>query len=162
VGNEWPGYLGYVVSFATIGALWLGHSAITDYLDRADSTLLRLNLLFLLTVAFLPYPTRLLSDYVTKRGAEQVASTLYGVTLLVAAVLLSVLWRYSLRAGLVRPDAGDEEVTLLTRRLTPGLAGYGLLIVVGLFLPVLVVVGYLLVAVFFLLPIVPSLHRGHA
>ena len=34
IGDQWPGYLGYVVSFATIGALWLGHNAITDYLDR--------------------------------------------------------------------------------------------------------------------------------
>jgi uncharacterized membrane protein len=62
LGDQWPGYLGYVVSFATIGALWLGHNAITDYLDRADVTLLRLNLLLLLLVAFLPFPTRLVSD----------------------------------------------------------------------------------------------------
>ena len=53
IGDEWHGYLGYVVSFATIGALWLGHNAITDYLDRADTTLLRLNLLLLLLVSFL-------------------------------------------------------------------------------------------------------------
>jgi uncharacterized membrane protein len=65
IGDEWPGYLGYVVSFATVGALWLGHNAITDYLDRADTTLLRLNLLLLLFVSFLPFPTRMLSEYVT-------------------------------------------------------------------------------------------------
>ena len=38
LGDQWPGYLGYVVSFSTVGALWLGHNAITDYLDRADPT----------------------------------------------------------------------------------------------------------------------------
>jgi hypothetical protein len=47
-----------------------------------------------------------------------------------------VLWRYAIREHLVRPDADDEEVQLLTQRLTPGLAGYLVLIIAGLFCPV--------------------------
>ena len=155
LGDQWPGYLGYVVSFATIGGLWLGHNAITEYLDRADTTLLRLNLLLMLLVAFLPFPTRLVSDYVhfTTAAAERVAVTFYGLTLLIAGALLSLLWRYALHARLVRPDAGDDEITLLTQRLTPGLGAYALFIIVGLFVPVVAVIGYLVIAVFFLLPI---------
>jgi uncharacterized membrane protein len=154
IGDEWPGYLGYIVSFATVGALWLGHNAITDFLDRADTTLLRRNLLLLLFVSFLPFPTRLLSDYVrTTARAERVAVTFYGLTLLIAAALLSLLWRYALHARLVRVDATDTEITLLTSRLTPGLGGYAVLIVVGLFAPVVAVIGYLTIAVFFLIPL---------
>jgi uncharacterized membrane protein len=153
IGDEWPGYLGYIVSFSTVGALWLGHNAITDYLDRAGTTLLRLNLLLLFFVSFLPFPTRLLSEYITTDRAERVAATFYGLTLLIAGVLLSLLWRYALHARLVRPDAGDEEITLLTHRLTPGLGAYVLLIVIGLFAPVVAVIGYLVIAIFFLLPI---------
>lgn len=160
IGDEWPGYLGYIVSFSTIGAIWLGHNVITDYLDHADTTLLRLNLLLLLFVSFLPFPTRLLAEYVTAGRAERVASTFYGVTLLINAALLSLLWRYALHARLVRPDIKDEEVTLLTRRVTPGLAGYVLLIVMGLFLPIVAVIGYLAVALFFVFPIdLPELRR---
>ncbi len=160
IAEQWPGYLGYIVSFSTVGALWLGHNAITDYLNRADVTLLRLNLLLLLFVSFLPFPTRLVSEYVNTDQAEKVATTFSGLTLLIAGVLLSVLWRYALHARLVRPDAKDEELTLLTRRLTPGLAGYVLLIVVGLFAPVAAVIGYLLVALFFLIPLhVPNGRR---
>ncbi len=103
-----------------MGAIWLGHNAITDYLDRADVTLLRLNLLLLLFVSFLPFPTRLLSEDVTTDRAEQVAVTFYGLTLLIAGALLSLFWRYALHARLVRPGAKDEEITLLTHRLTPG------------------------------------------
>ncbi len=153
IGDEWPGYLGYIVSFATVGAVWLGHNAITDYLERADTALLRLNLLLLLFVSFLPFPTRLLSEYVSREQAERVASTFYGLVLLAAASLLWLLWRYARHAGLVRPDANDEEITLLTQRLTPGLAGYGLVIVIGLFVPVAAVVGYLIIALFFLIPV---------
>jgi len=153
IGDQWPGYLGYLVSFSTVGALWLGHNAITDYLDRADTTLLRLNLLLLFFVSFLPFPTRLLSEYITVDRAERVAVTFYGLTLLIAGALLSVFWRYALHARLVRPDAGDDEITLLTHRLTPGLVAYALLIIVGLFRPVVAVIGYLVIALFFLIPI---------
>jgi uncharacterized membrane protein len=153
VREQWPGYLGYIVSFSTVGALWLGHNAITDYLSRADTTLLRVNLLLLLFVSFLPFPTRLVSEYITVDHAERVAVTFYGLTLLMSGALLSILWRYALHARLVRPDAGDEEISLLTHRLTPGLAGYAVLIVVGLFAPIGAVVGYLVIALFFLLPL---------
>jgi len=153
IGDQWPGYLGYLVSFSTVGALWLGHNAITDYLDRADTTLLRLNLLLLFFVSFLPFPTRLLSEYITADRAERVAVTFYGLTLLIAGALLSLFWRYALHARLVRPNAGDEEITLLTHRLTPGLGAYAVLIIVGLFSPVAAVIGYLVIALFFLIPL---------
>jgi uncharacterized membrane protein len=152
IGHEWPGYLGYVVSFSTIGALWVGHDAITACLGHANSTLMRLNLLLLFVVALLPFPTRLMASFVDHGDAERVASTVYGLTLLAAAVLLSVLWRYALSARLVRPDIRDEDITLLTARLTPGIAGYAALIVIGLFVPVLAVIGYFVVALYLLLP----------
>ncbi len=153
--REWPAYLAYVVSFSSIGAIWLGHSVITEYLDRADSTLLRLNLLLLLFVSFLPFPTKPVSEYLGARHNERVATTIYGLTLLVAVFLLWVLWRYAVREGLVRPDADDVEISELTVRLTPGLAGYGVLIIVGLFVPEVAIAGYLAVALYFIVP----LHR---
>jgi len=151
--HQWPGYLGYLISFSTVGAIWLGHNAVTDYLDRDDVTLLRLNLLLLLFVALLPFPTHLLSSYVGIDRAERVAVSVYGLTLLVTAALLSLLWRYALHVGLIRPDSTDEEVTLLTHRLTPGLAGYAAAIPVGLFFPVVALFGYLLIAFFFIIPL---------
>jgi uncharacterized membrane protein len=151
--DQWPGYLGYLVSFSTVGAIWLGHNAVTDYLDRADTTLLRLNLLLLLFVALLPFPTHLLSAYHGNDRAERVAVVVYGLTLLICGALLSLLWRYALKARLIRPDSRDEEITLLSHRLTPGLVGYAVLIVIGLFAPVVALFGYLAVALFFILPV---------
>ncbi len=52
VAAQWPVYLAYFISFSTIGAIWLAHSAITDYLERTDAILSRLNLLLLLFVSF--------------------------------------------------------------------------------------------------------------
>lgn len=52
VVGQWPTYLGYLVSFSTIGAVWLEHTVITEYLDHATSVLIRLNLLLLMVVSF--------------------------------------------------------------------------------------------------------------
>jgi uncharacterized membrane protein len=153
IGHLWPSYLAYAVSFSTIGAAWLAHNAITEYLERADAAFVRLNLLLLLlVVSFLPFPTRLVADYVRQDRAERVAVTFYGITLLMATTLLMVLWRYAVRARLVRPDTADEEIELLTQRLTPGTAGYVVLIVSGLFLPIIAVIGYLAIALYYIIP----------
>jgi len=52
----------------------------------------------------------------------------------------------------VRPDTTDDDVKLLTKKLSPGLGGYAAMIVLGIFQPVVAVVGYLAVAVFYLIP----------
>jgi uncharacterized membrane protein len=57
--EQWPTYLAYLVSFATIGNAWLNHSVITEYLERADAILLRLNLVLLFFVSVLPFPTHM-------------------------------------------------------------------------------------------------------
>jgi len=150
---EWPSYLAYVVSFASIGAIWLQHTLITEYLDRADEAFVRLNLLLLLVVSFLPFPTKVLAEYINETGPERVAVTFYGIVLMLSAILISVMWRYGVRKRLVRVDANDEEIRLLTKRLTPGLAIYLVVIGLGLFLPTIAVFGYLAIAIFFLVPV---------
>jgi uncharacterized membrane protein len=169
LGELWPTYLAYVASFSTIGATWLGHNAITEYLDRVDPVFVRLNLLLLLVVAFLPFPTRLFADYIGHDTLERIAATFYGATLLLTETLLMVLWRYAVRKQLVRPDAADQEIDFLTQRLTPGLVGYLVLIAVGLYRPVIAVVGYLAVALYYIIPtrhlttwIRRRLHRSRA
>ncbi|HEX6151556.1 TMEM175 family protein [Nocardioides sp.] len=151
--DQWPSYLAYVVSFATVGALWLGHTAITHYLHGASPLLLRLNLLLLLVVAFLPFPTRLLAETVEHDEGGNVATTFYGLTLLAASGLTSIIWRYAVRTGLVRPDVSNAEVAVISQKLTPGLVFYVVMIGLGLLAPVVAVLGYLAIAVFYLVPI---------
>ena len=81
---------------------------------------------------------------------------MYGITLLLALIMVSVTWRYAVRERLVRPDLADEDVQTLTKRLTPTLGVYVAMIVVGLFVPIVAVVGYLALALFILLPFRPS------
>jgi uncharacterized membrane protein len=78
----WPSFVAYIVSFLTIGAAWLGHTALTDRLERTDSIFLRLNLLLLLVVTFLPFPTGLVGEALREPSSERVFVTMYGLTLL--------------------------------------------------------------------------------
>ena len=153
LADQWSSYLAYLVSFSTIGAIWFKHTVITHNLDHSTSTLVRLNLLLLLVVSFLPFPTRLLAEYIGESDAARIASTVYGINLLLTAVLVSVVWRYAVHDGLVRPDIADQEVKALTTRLTPSMAGYVVMILLGLLFPVVAVLGYLAIAVIIIVPL---------
>ena len=150
--EEWPAYLAYLVAFATIGAVWLSHTTITEYLDHATSVLMRMNLLVLLVVSFLPFPTKLLGEFSGEKDAERVAAAVFGINLLLCLALVSALWRHAVKEHLVKPDMADADVQTLTKRLTPTLGLYVVLIVVGLFLPVVAVIGYLGLALFVIIP----------
>jgi uncharacterized membrane protein len=156
--DQWPAFLAYTASFATIGASWLGHSLVTEYLDHADAVLVRLNLVLLFVVSVIPFPTRLVGEYLTERHAERVAITIYGIHLLAATLLLSALWRYARSRGLVHPDRSDLEFRLLSRRVEPGLIGYLVLIGVGALLPIVALIGYLAIALLLVIPLL-ALHR---
>ena len=66
----WPQYLAYIVSFATIGAVWIGHAGITHYLHHVDWIVVRINLLLLLAVSILPFPTRLLAEFLSHESGR--------------------------------------------------------------------------------------------
>ncbi len=88
----WPAYLVYLISFLTIGSGWIAHNALTDGIDRVDRIFLRINLLFLMLVAFLPYPTRLVGASLHEStGAERVATGVYGLSLLAIRVVFFAL-----------------------------------------------------------------------
>lgn len=153
---QWPSYLAYLVSFATIGVAWLEHAVITHYLHVVDSTFVRLNLVLLLLVSFLPFPTGLVAEYIDDLDAERVATVVFGLNLALISLVISAMWRHAVAHALVRPDAGDEEVAVVTKRLAPSLAGYVLLILLSLFFPVVAVLGYLVIALLLLIPIRPN------
>jgi TMEM175 potassium channel family protein len=158
--HAWPGYLAYAVSFLTIGAGWLAHTALTDRLARTDPLLLRTNLALLLVVAFLPFPTKLVADALHHEGSERVFVTMYGLTLLAIRVLGFALDAYARHEHLYSPPQEGEEQTDEPRELLPVLGGYVVAILIGLAVPALAVVIYFAVAVYMILfPVYMTLFR---
>jgi uncharacterized membrane protein len=150
--RAWPAYLGYAVSFLTIGAGWLAHTSLTDRLTRSDPVFLQINLLLLLVVAFLPFPTRLVADALHDVGRERVAVTVYGLTLLSIRLLGSALDAYGRREHHYSPQPDGDEVQGPRRKLLPVVAGYVIAIIIGLFLPVAAVAVYFGIAVYLMVP----------
>jgi uncharacterized membrane protein len=114
--------------------------------------LLRINLVLLLVVAFLPFPTKLIAEGLHDTDDERVFVTLYGLTLLTLRLLLTALDAYAGREHLYAEGEADDELLTERRELGPVLSGYLIAIVVGLVAPTGAVVLYLAVAVFLVVP----------
>ena len=89
----WPKYLGYILSFVGISAFWLIHHSIFRPIRSYDRILLYFNFLFLMVVAFVPFPTSLLGEY----GDHQLPVAIYAATLAVGRLLLTAIHWYSTR-----------------------------------------------------------------
>ena len=155
LADEWPVYLAYFVSFMTIGAVWIEHSAMIDALDHVDGVFMRLNLVLLLFCAFLPFPTRMMSEWRGVLDAQRIAVVFYGVVLLVMVLMLIVLGRHAEREGLYGDDIADErqEERRVKYQLMPSLVAYIVAALVGFFVPRLGITIYLLIAVWLAIPL---------
>src|SRR6202140_1196117 len=61
--NLWPAYLAYAVSFVTIGIMWVNHHLLFQHFARFDRPMLLLNILLLMLIAFVPFPTRVAAEF---------------------------------------------------------------------------------------------------
>ncbi|HTX09126.1 MAG TPA: TMEM175 family protein [Solirubrobacteraceae bacterium] len=144
----WPSYLAYLTSFSIVGLVWMGHHVILSLSMRVDRRLLKINLALLLVVAFLPFPTRLLTEFISDPRAERVAAVFYGVWLLVISVALAGMWRYtSANNRLLRDDFSQARIDHITRIFQPNIALYAVGIALGLILPQIAAGLYLVIAV---------------
>lgn len=147
----WPSYAAYAVSFVTIGVIWANHHLVMHQVARTDRTFLVLNVLFLMVIAFIPFPTRLLAVYITTPEAEA-AALAYGVTLTLTAVLFNALWRYAAWGRrLIREDADPRAVSGISRSYVPGPIIYFVATVIALVSPAVSAVLYGAIAVFYVL-----------
>ena len=150
--DAWPAYLAYVTSFLTIGGAWLLHTALTDQLAQIDQLFLRLNLLLLLVVVLLPFPTRLIAEALHNTSGERVYVTMYGLTLLAIRLLGSALDAYARYEHLYSPAGEGEELQSTQRKFLPAVIGYVIAILIGLLLPVAAAALYAGVAVYLVVP----------
>ncbi len=153
LGHEWPSFLAYGISFFTIGTVWILHYGITRTLRGVDEVFLRLNLLLLFFVAFLPFPTKLVAEFFTEAGPERVAVVVYTLTFMAISAVLRVLWFYASEGHrLVREEITDEQIASRNLTLTPVLGVYAVAVAVGLLTPQIAVAVLLLAAVYQAIP----------
>lgn len=93
LAREWPSYAAYVVSFLVVGIIWVNHHTLLSLAHSVDRSVLYANLALLLTVSTIPFPTRLLAEYLTAGGADaHVAAAVYSGTMFVMGGAFAVLF----------------------------------------------------------------------
>jgi uncharacterized membrane protein len=149
----WPSYFGYLVSFLVIGIMWVNHHNNFKLVRRVDHWVLTLNLLLLLCIAFIPFPTAVLAEHI-EQPDESAATVFYAGVFVITAVVFNLLWRYLTRwaPALLKPDANQQAIARITRRYAFGAPTYLAAAVVSWFWPTIGLLLLALIALFYLLP----------
>ena len=150
LADEWVSYIAYLAAFANIGVLWMGHHTAFSRIRAVDAGLLWRNLVLLLTVSVLPFPTAVIaSAFRVGTPADQAAAVVsYAVVGMGSGVAWLLLFSYlSRHTALSDPISHDDFFRLKEPALT--LVGYGIAGLIGWF-----VSPGLALAIFLVFPIV--------
>jgi uncharacterized membrane protein len=153
LGRQLPTLLAFVTSFATIGIMWINHHRLFNRIKRTDTGLMLFNLLLLLVIVFIPYPTELVAQQYALNPAMHEAALLYSGTNVILAICFNLLWRYaSYHNRLLGKDIDTRAVVAISRQYLGGPLLY--LIAFGLaFISVPAsIIFLLLLALFFAIP----------
>jgi uncharacterized membrane protein len=146
----WPSYLAYAISFLTIGIIWVNHHTVMAQIGKVDRTFLFLNVVFLMVVAFSPFPTRVVAQHL--RDGSHAAAFAYGLNFTVMALCYSALWFYAaVNRRLIAHDADQRIVSGISRSFAPGWIIYGIATLSALVSAYLAVALYAAIALFYVL-----------
>jgi uncharacterized membrane protein len=159
----WPKYAAYVASFLTIGVMWINHHGLFERIARLNRTLVFLNLLLLMAIVFLPFPTAVLGSNILVPHDANTAASLYALNAFVIAVFFSVVWTYTLmHPVLLAPDLDRAAAMRSWPRFSAGLVAYLLCVPIGQVSAIAVVIICAALAVYYLYERLPSITRQTA
>ena len=154
--RQWPTYISFLISFAFIGIMWVNHHRLFNHIRRSDNLLLFLNLLLLLGVTVVPFPTALLATRYLSAAARVVAAAVFNGTYFAIAIFFNVLWHHAVAKGLLDAATLDSAHSI-SKQYAVGPVAY--LVCFGLSwisVPASILMNVVL-AVFFAIP--PKEHR---
>ncbi len=152
LGKQWAELLAFVTSFATVGIMWINHHRLFTHIKRVDTNLLALNLLLLLLIVFIPFPTALLAQY-APYPQYHAAAVLYSATNILMAICFNLLWRYASRENRLLDKRSDSQaVQAITNQYRFGPLFYVVTFVLAIIYVPASIAGNLLLALFFALP----------
>ena len=96
--EQWPADAAFLVSFATIGIAWVNHHRLFAMIRRCDNRLILWNLVLLLLITIVPFPTALLADYLQTPEARTV-TLIYNALNFGLAIAYNLLWRHATANG---------------------------------------------------------------
>ena len=161
LGHYWPAYLAYVVSFLTIGIMWLNHHTMLAQVSKVNRPVLVLNLFLLMGVVAIPFPTALVADHLTgsagAHGQAEVAAVTYGLVMIAISVGYASMWLYlAAHQQVLGAQRRMHRPRLSTFRFTIGNAGYLAATLIALAAPLVALIIFGLLAVYYMVEHLPS------
>src|SRR5829696_7081890 len=158
--ESWPSYATYVVSFLTIGIIWVNHHAVLDRIREVNRPLLFMNLMFLMAVAAIPFPTALLGDYLQAGHDERLAAVVYGGTMSLMGVTFGAIWAYAVLSDDLHARVDCTRARRSLWIFAAGTLLYVLAIGASLLSATLALVIYAVLALFYLFDVLPPLKQA--
>jgi len=161
LAHYWPAYLAYVLSFLTIGIMWLNHHTMLAQVTRVNRPMLVLNLVLLMGIVAIPFPTALVADHLTGAdgggGSATVAAVTYGLVMIAISVSFGGMWIYMTTHLDELGGSGPVSVRAIsTIRFVAGNAGYIAGTLIALVSPIAALIIFLLLAVYYLFEHLPA------
>jgi uncharacterized membrane protein len=148
--KQWPSYLAFFLSFVYIGVMWMNHHRMFAHIRRSNDTLLILNLLLLLGVTAVPFPTAVLAAHLGTLD-QKTAAVFYNAVFIVIAIFFNVLWRYAVTHDLL-DNSMSASAAMISRQYAVGPLMYALCLALA-WVDVRISLGVnVALAVFFALP----------
>ena len=157
LGEHWPAFLAYLISFFMIGIVWVNHHALVRSITKVDRTLLFLNLVLLLFVVLIPFATATEADYFPHNDQDaQLAMVLYGAVFLGMSAGFGGIFEWTLHGQRVYQPLPPDRHWPARVRFVGGALFYVLAIVVATFNAVAAFVLIALVALYYILENTPA------
>jgi uncharacterized membrane protein len=148
--GQWPQLVTYAASFLTVGVLWVNHHAIFNGLRRVDRTIQFINVVLLLLVVLVPYPTQLLGRFLNSGWDGSIAAAFYGVVMTAMSICFQLLVAWALtHPELLQPSVHERRLNTIIPRFGLGLVTYALSIGLAFVSAWLVVAIYAATAVYY-------------
>ena len=151
--RQWPSYLGFFISFAFIGIMWINHHRMFRHIKKTDDVLLLLNLALMFGVCIIPFTTALLAAHLGHPGART-AVVIYAAAYFGIALFFNLLWRYaaSRNGHLLAADVNRETADKITQQYNYGPLAYAVAIALAwVSIPASLLIN-LVLAFFFAIP----------
>ncbi len=160
--KDWPHYIAYVISFITIGIIWINHHAMIGRLRQPDHAILMLNLLLLMCIVVLPFTTDLMASYLKSHHGERTAAAIYAASFLAMSVTFSALNYHTLypKSHLLAVELSDERRRQIITRGVLGLIPYTLATALAAVSPYCTLVICAAVAGYYALPVASGSEQG--
>jgi TMEM175 potassium channel family protein len=119
--RQWPSYFAFLISFAFIGVMWINHHRLFTHIKRCNNTLMILNLLLLLGVTIVPFPTAVLATHIGFAD-QRTAALLYNGVYVFIAIIFNLLWRYAVSRNhhLLGKEVDKENVGRISKQYAFG------------------------------------------